>query len=121
MEDKESRYQLAERLRELAEHSSETEMRNSLSRMYYATYHLARILTGEKEHGNVQAALKRFDAKSAGELRDLYRLRESADYDPDFVIEEYESLEDFRRQFSEDMGRARILYERLRERVEEAR
>ena len=71
--------------------SSEYEMRNSLSRLYYAFFHgsLALLLTAgrdtegiRKDHGRVHDAVqarmgKYFDAF----LRNLYRLRRDSDYD----------------------------------------
>lgn len=71
--------------------SSEYQMRNSLSRLYYACFHasLALLLTTgrdieqfRKDHGRVHDAVQARFGKSFGVfLRNLYRLRPESDYD----------------------------------------
>lgn len=79
--------------------SSEYDVRNGLSRLYYAFFHasLAFLLSqGEnidrirKEHGRVQAAVARRMGKPLGNfLHDLYRSRQRADYEPTFLAAAY--------------------------------
>jgi uncharacterized protein (UPF0332 family) len=71
--------------------SSEYEIRNSLSRLYYAFFHasLALLLTAgrdiegfRKDHGRVHDAVQvRFGKYFGAFLRNLYRLRRESDYD----------------------------------------
>src|SRR5271169_2147697 len=74
---------------------TEYEVRNGLSRLYYAFFHasLALLLsqgedidTYRRQHGNVHAAVDRRMGKPLGRfLRELYRSRQRADYEPDFL------------------------------------
>ena len=89
----------AERLLELAEHSSEIEMRASLSRIYYAVYHVAIGLVGNRAHGEMAAALEQREEGLGERYASLLELRSRADYDPEFVRRRFESLDDFRLQF----------------------
>ena len=104
---------LAERLLESAEHSSEAEMRNSLSRMYYAVYHVAVVLVGNMAHGEIPAALEEREDGLGERFRRLYKLRQGADYDPDFVKRQFNGVDDFRVQFRDEMEIARRLYDQL--------
>jgi uncharacterized protein (UPF0332 family) len=101
----------AEKLLELAEHSSEIEMRASLSRIYYAVYHVAIGLVGNKAHGEMAAALELREEGLGERYTTLLELRQKADYDPEFVRRRFDSLDDFRLQFPELMRSARRLYE----------
>jgi uncharacterized protein (UPF0332 family) len=75
--------------------STEYEVRNGFSRLYYAFFHvsLAFLLSqGEdidkyrKRHGEVHAAVDKRMGKPLGKfLRELYRSRQRADYEPDFL------------------------------------
>ena len=58
----ERRIELAEALLTSAEHSSEAEIRNSLSRMYYAIYHLATAAVGSMAHGEFAASLDQIES-----------------------------------------------------------
>jgi uncharacterized protein (UPF0332 family) len=91
-EKQEARVLLAERLLELAEHSSEIEMRASLSRIYYAVYHVAIGLVGNKAHGEMAAALEQREEGLGERHTTLLELRQKADYDPEFVRRRFESL-----------------------------
>ena len=110
-EKQKARLGLAERLLEMAEHSSEIEMRCSLSRIYYAVYHVARSQVGEKAHGKMAGALEEVQPGLGERYKSLLDLRNGADYDPDFVRRRFESLDDFRLQFSGVTQSARRLYE----------
>lgn len=112
---KEARLSLAERMLELAEHSSEGEMRSSLSRMYYAVYHVALVLVGNKAHGEISEALENLEVGLGKLYAELLILRQRADYDPSFVARQFGSVENFRLKFPFEMEKARALYERLRQ------
>jgi hypothetical protein len=111
----EARLSLAERILELAEHSSEGEMRGSLSGMYYAVYHVALVLVGNKAHGEIPEALDGLEAGLGKLYAELLVLRQRADYDPSFVTRQFGSVENLRLQFPLEMEKARALYERLRQ------
>lgn len=104
---------LAERLLESAEHSSEADMRNSISRMYYAVYHVAVVLVGNMAHGEIPGALEKREKGLAERFRRLYELRQGADYDPDFVKRRFKDIGDFRVRFRDEMEIARSLYDHL--------
>ncbi len=114
LDDKQkARLVLAERLLELAEHSSEAEMRSSFSRMYYAVYHVATVLVGSRAHGEIPAALEEKEKGLGERFRGLLELRQGADYDPNFVKRRFDGLDNFRIQFQDEMETARSLYEHL--------
>jgi uncharacterized protein (UPF0332 family) len=87
--------------------STEYDVRNAFSRLYYAFFHvsLAFLLSqGEnidlyrRTHGDVHAAIDRRMGKYLGRfLRELYRSRQQADYEPAF----------FDRSYGRDIERAR--------------
>jgi uncharacterized protein (UPF0332 family) len=87
--------------------STEYEVRNGFSRLYYAFFHasLAFLLSqGEsidvyrRTHGDVHTAVDRRMGKYLGRfLRELYRSRQQADYEPRF----------FDRTYGRDIERAR--------------
>jgi uncharacterized protein (UPF0332 family) len=112
-ERQKARLTLAERLLELAEHSSEAEMRSSFSRMYYAVYHVATALLGNMAHGEIPAALEGKEKGLGERFQRLLELRQGADYDPDFVKRRFDGLDNFKVQFQEEMETARSLYEHL--------
>ena len=116
----ENRLALAERLVELAEHSSEAEMRASVSRLYYAVYHVAIMIVGNMAHGEIPYALNRVENELGAQYKDLLELRHQADYDPEFVTRQFGSLVNFRIQFPREMEKARALYERLRSMVKDS-
>jgi uncharacterized protein (UPF0332 family) len=87
--------------------STEYDVRNGFSRLYYAFFHasLAFLLSqGEniefyrRTHGDVHTAIDRRMGKYLGRfLRELYRSRQQADYEPEF----------FDRTYGRDIERAR--------------
>jgi hypothetical protein len=104
---------LAEKLLESAEHSSEADMRNSISRMYYAVYHVAVVVVGNMAHGEIPDALEEREKGFGERFRRLYKLRQGADYDPDFVQRQFKGLDDFRVRFRDEMEISRSLYDHL--------
>jgi hypothetical protein len=108
-----SKLVLAEKLLQSAQHTSEAEMRNSLSRIYYAVLHVAEAVTSVSGHGKMPAALTQLEAGLGDDFRRLRDLRVGADYTPNFVEREFGDLETFRSQFPIEMDTARTLYERL--------
>ena len=120
----EARLSLAEKLRESADHSSEQELRDALSRSYYSVYHAARVLVGKEQgrlkHGELQDKLKEIskrgeiDEKLAEAVKELYRLRENADYTPEMVIRDYGSdLERFRSPVAANLEKGRETYRQI--------
>ena len=112
-EKQEARLALAERLLELAEHSSEIEMRCSLSRIYYAVYHASIVLVGSMAHGEIPTALEEREQGLGDRYKRLMDLRHRADYNPAFVEQEFGDLGNFRIQFAQEIENARSLYGRL--------
>lgn len=102
---------LAERLLEQAEHSSEIEMRLSLSRMYYAAFHAAAAITGVADHGNMPGALDGIELGLGEQYKRLRELRNQADYNPTFKRLGIVNLQSLR----DEMDKARALYERLKQ------
>lgn len=107
------RLALAEQLLELAEHSSEAEMRSSLSRIYYAVYHVAVVLVGKMAHGEIPKVLEEQEKGLGERYKRLHELRNGADYNPSFIEREFGDLNNFRVQFPQEIENARSLYERL--------
>lgn len=105
--------ELAERLLESAEHSSEAEMRNSISRIYYAVLHLAEALTDVSGHGRMPDALNGIEQGLGDDFKWLRDLRAGADYNPNFARDQFHGTDGFRAQFREVMDSARTLYERI--------
>jgi uncharacterized protein (UPF0332 family) len=80
---------MAEQFFQLATGTSEAAMRSSISRLYYANFHIAAALTDGKSHGDIAGRL----AKSYGDdlgtrFRRLHNLRSRMDYEPDFFRRE---------------------------------
>lgn len=100
---------------EEAEHSSEIAMRTSLSRAYYALYHLGSEITGASDHGTIRNRLRAIDHE-VGDLYGYFQDRRSkADYMPLLSIFEPKGMKRFRETHLEDMIRVRDLFERLKE------
>lgn len=116
--DADARLRLADKLRGSADHSSEQELRDALSRSYYSVYHAARVLVGKEKggltHDALQRAVERVDIKLAADLKELHRLRENADYNPDMVRRDYAGdLEQFRRAVEGALKRGRETYTQI--------
>ena len=120
-EPQKERLALARRLRETADRS-EQELRDALSRSYYSIYHVARAwvgpATGKLGHGRLRARVQGKDAQLAQTMRELYRFRERADYDPEMVVREYDGdLERFRLAVNRELERARAVYDLICEKI----
>ncbi len=84
---------------QLSAKSTEYELRSGRSRLYYAFFHagLALLLSQGEDidqfrwaHGGVHAAIDRRMGKYFGRfLRELYRSRQQADYEPGFFLGAY--------------------------------
>jgi hypothetical protein len=111
----ELRIELAEALLVSAEHSSEAEIRNSLSRMYYAIYHLATIAVGSMAHGEFAASLNKLEPDLGTSFKRFEDLRSRADYNPHFVLQEFGDFRGMRAAFPTLLQEGRDLYERLLE------
>ena len=114
---RQDRINLAERLLQSAEHSSEAEMRNSLSRIYYAMYHLAIAAVGSMAHSEFADRLNRIEVGLGTRFRRFAQLRSRADYNPDFVEQEFGDLRRMQVAFPSLMQEATELYEQLLELV----
>jgi len=114
------RLALAEGLRRLADHSSESELRESLSRSYYSLFHVSLVLVDQPRirHEDLPKKLEAIDPELAGTVRELSKLRERADYEPDLVARETQGdLELFRSKTADAMERGRKCYRRLLEEI----
>jgi uncharacterized protein (UPF0332 family) len=97
--------------------SNEYDLRNGFSRLYYAFFHvsLAFLLTQSepiddyrRDHGRVHTAVDRRMGKSLGRfLRELYKGRQQADYEPAFFLGKYgKDLERARADAQNPLNRA---------------
>lgn len=78
---------------------TEYEVRNGFSRLYYAFFHVAlafllsqgdNVDAYRRQHGGVHTAVDRRMGKYLGRfLRELYKARQQADYDPAFFTTKY--------------------------------
>lgn len=116
-ETKQRRLDLAEQFLESAEHSSEAAMRNSLSRMYYAVYHLAFAVFGKMAHGEYPSAIDELEPGLGESFRRLQKLRSEADYTPEFIASQFGDRRARRSAFLGRLEEGRELYERLLELV----
>jgi uncharacterized protein (UPF0332 family) len=115
-EQQKSRLALAEGLRQRADHSSESELRDALSRSYYSLFHVGVVLLGRERirHENLPKELESIDPALARTVRELSKLRVSADYEPDMLKRDFGGdLELFRLKASEALERGRIAYQQL--------
>jgi uncharacterized protein (UPF0332 family) len=113
-----SRLRFARDLRELADRSSEIELRNALSRSYYSIYHAAKVLWPKVDHHNIAEEMGKLDRQTGLEIEVLQKLRSQADYDPQFVEREFEgSLELFRIQVQERVEQGRRIFRRLTDEI----
>jgi uncharacterized protein (UPF0332 family) len=113
-----ARLELARKLRERADHSSEQELRDALSRSYYSLYHAARVLIGREKgglgHDKLREEVQTIDSELAATLKDLYRLRENADYNPEMVAQLYAGdMERFREGAEEALQRGSDAYRQI--------
>jgi len=100
-------------LRELADHSSEVELRNSLSRSYYSIYHAAKVLLDKIDHHNIAEELSKLNPQAGMEIEveTLQILRARADYDPTFVEREFGgNLEAFRIEVQKRLEQSREIF-----------
>ena len=107
---------LAGGLRELADRSSQSELRDALSRSYYSLFHAGLVLLGREwiRHENLPKELERIDAGLAQTVRELSKLRESADYDPEMVTRDYGGdIERFRESVQDALRRGLDAYRQI--------
>ena len=120
-EQQKARLALAGRLRELADNSSESELRNALSRSYYSLFHASLVLLGRDwiRHENLPNQLDQIYPALGRTVEELSKLRERADYEPDFVTREFSGdLDLFRAKTADWLEQGRTAYERLLEEIE---
>jgi uncharacterized protein (UPF0332 family) len=111
-----ARLALAQGLRQRADHSSESELRDALSRSYYSLFHVGLVLLGREwiRHENLPKELESIDRDLARTVGELSKLRESADYDPNMLTRDFSGdLELFRLKASGALERGRTAYQRL--------
>ena len=109
-EKRNSRLLIAEQFFDLATGASESAMRNSISRLYYASYHVAAALTGGTSHGDIARQLIEGYGEVGNRFRDWHRLRSQMDYRPDF----FSTVKDPRNWYLEQMDDGIGLYYQLR-------
>jgi len=106
-----SRLRFARSLRELADRSSEIELRTALSRSYYSIYHATKALLPRVDHHNIAEELGKLNQQAGLDIEILQKLRSQADYDPQFVEREFDgSLELFRMEVQERLEQGRRIF-----------
>ena len=114
-----SRLTLAKALRELADGSSEVDLRSSLSRSYYSIFHAANVLFGKVSHGEIAKRLAGIDSELEVRVEKLQQLRSQADYDPKFVEREFKgNLEQFRLDVRHQVEEGLLVFNRILEEIE---
>jgi uncharacterized protein (UPF0332 family) len=108
-----SRLLIAEQFFDLATGASESAMRNSISRLYYASYHVAVALTDGKSHGDIAKRLAEKHGDVGERFGRLHELRSRMDYRPDFFQKELQG-KDPRNWYLEQMDDGIGLYYQLR-------
>ncbi len=109
-----SRLELARRLRELADGSSEAQLRAALSRSYYSIYHIAKVLVEKVDHRNISEELGRIDPELGRKIEVLKKLRNQADYTPDMVEREFGGdLDFFRSEVRRQVDEGLFVYKRI--------
>jgi uncharacterized protein (UPF0332 family) len=108
-----SRLLVAEQFFDLATGASESAMRNSISRLYYASYHVAVALTDGKSHGDIAKRLTAIHGEVGQRFGKLHELRNKMDYRPDFFEKELRG-QDPRNWYLEQMDDGVGLYYQLR-------
>lgn len=124
--ERNSRLALARALRESADHSSEQEIRDALSRSYYAVFHVGCVLVGRglgnhREFLQELRALLSDDAEGSSlmaKIEEIQRLRIQADYQFDAVERYYEgSLGKFQEAAANALGLGREVCQHLLNRI----
>ena len=114
-----SRLSLAKALRELADSSSEVELRSALSRSYYSIFHAAYSLLGKVDHDDVAEKLGKIDPELEVRVKKLQQLRSLADYDPKFVEREYKGdLEQFQLDARSRINEGLTVFNRILSEIE---
>lgn len=109
-----TRLELAKRLRELADCSSEAQLRASLSRSYYSVYHVAKVLLDNVDHHNIAKELGRIDPQLGEDVEVLRKLRNQADYDPALVEREFGGDQDlFREEVRKQVDKGLTTFRRI--------
>ncbi len=109
-----ARLGLAKRLRELADNSSEAQLRASLSRSYYSIYHAAKVLLDNVHHHNIAKELGGIDPKLGEDVEVLRKLRDQADYDPALVGREFGGDQDlFRGEVKKQVDKGLTVFRRI--------
>jgi uncharacterized protein (UPF0332 family) len=114
-----SRLELAQALRHLADGSTEAALRNSLSRSYYSIFHAANVLFGKVSHGDIAKRLGSVDPELVAQVEKLQQLRSQADYDPNFVEREFKgNLEQFRLDVRRQVDEGLSVFNRILREIE---
>ena len=106
------RVALAEEFFESATLLTEIAVRNSLSRLYYANYHLALLLTKEANHSKIAHRLQAEFGSIGGAYGKLHDLRSQMDYRPEFAGAR--GSVDLRSWFADQLNESIDLYYQLR-------
>ena len=114
-----SRLELAQALRQLADGSTEAALRNALSRSYYSIFHAANVLFGKVSHGDIAKRLGSVDPELEAQVEKLQQLRSQADYDPNFVEREFKgNLEQFRLDVRRQVDEGLSVFNRILREIE---
>jgi uncharacterized protein (UPF0332 family) len=116
-----SRMVLAEQLFAFATNTSEIAMRSSLSRPYYASFHLGSALTGGKGHSDVVKRLTDSQGDVGRDLKKFHDLRSQMDYAPDFFKDLRGRDINIQDWYQTQMQEGISLYYRLRQILEQER
>jgi len=113
------RIELAKALRELADGSTEVDLRNALSRSYYSIFHAANVLLGKVSHSDIAKRLGSVDSELEARVERLQQLRSQADYDPSFVEREFKgNLENFRLDVRRQVDEGLSVFTRILREIE---
>lgn len=116
----ENRTALAIALREAADHASEIEIRQDLSRSYYSIYHAAKLLDRTIEHHNIGDRVGELlgDPELSRQIVRLKDIRSKADYTPD-LGRDYQGLAELQLQSRQDLELGRRIFARILDAVRE--
>ena len=113
--DSQERLALAIKLRNEVDDHNEATLRNKLSRSYYAVFHAAHaLLKRYVPHENLTRELAKIDENIAAQVDVLQTLRSRADYNFNFVNQEFDGdLGKFRDEVQARVADGRIVFQRI--------
>lgn len=111
-----SRLSLADQFFALATEQTEAEMRTSISRLYYASFHVAAALTGRTSHGDIAKRLRDGYGNIGDDFKRYHRLRDEMDYDHEYF--KRTGVKDIKDWYQERLREGAGLYLQLRSMAE---